>query len=165
MKKSAIMLLLLLVVGSFQGLFAGYKSSKDEIVITYSPIGTAPPYPNGSGKWQLILVDPDGKQYRDTTNGIIDMQFPPTTPLTFKVKGRIKTHGAYTLVVYACQRNDSIPVNLALLPGLITVNFGNMNPQMTIPIGYAWGNEASTTARDIAQIPIVACQRSFVKSK
>lgn len=164
MKKSIVMCCVMLLAGLFQGVSA----KADEITITYTPQSTTNPDTvlnpnNAGGKWQLILVDPDGRLHRDTQNGLIDFQNPPAGPLTFKVKEKIKKGGHYSLVIYSCKRNDSLPVNLALIAGNVLVEFGNANPLISLDMPSFTGGFFSTKARETSQVTINACQRDFVK--
>ena len=79
--------------------------------IYYTPRATTS---GGAGKWQLMVVAPNGKVYKDHKNGHIDMLEPPTEPLTFKIHKHLSS-GRYTVMVYVLERTNNIPVDITSL--------------------------------------------------
>lgn len=121
--------------------------SHPELTIYYTPRATVD---GGAGSWQLMVLGPHGKLYKDRKNGKIDMQTPPTEPLVFKIHKHLKP-GRYSVIIYVTKRTNNIPVDITTLAMNMLIEPSNGLGIESIPVRHFVGNNASTIANDTAQ--------------
>lgn len=121
---------------------------EQSMTITYTPTTVA-----GHGKWQLMVVTPDGKIIKDEKNGKISLNHPPAGPLSFKIRGPL-LQGPYGIIFYVVKRTDATPIDLTSLASNLSIRPSSGKNLLTIPNGYPYGNQASTVANDTAQVVV-----------
>lgn len=124
-------------------------SDHPQLRIHYTANGTGTS--GGAGTWQLMLLAPNGKLFKDHHNGAISLQFPPVQPLTFTIHEHLKP-GNYTILAYVLSRTNNIPVNLTTLVSNLIVHPHNGKDLFSAQSSFMQGNPSSTVAKDSAQI-------------
>jgi hypothetical protein len=101
-----------------------------------------------AGTWQLMIITPDGRVFKDTTNGPIDMQNPPTGALNFAVSPLVK--GTYAIVIYVKTRTNNFPIDVSHLAGNISLfpPGGKDNARCINPNCFVGGSNANSTYPD-----------------
>ncbi len=119
------------------------KDHKPHLTIYYTP---RPAVSGGTGKWQLIVVDPEGKKHKSQH---IDFVTPPDHPKTLKVHNA--KHGIYTIMVYVTKRTNDAPVDITSLATDMFIKPSSGKDNYAIPVRDFTGNRTSTIANDTAQ--------------
>lgn len=132
-----------------EAVIAKDHSDHPQLRIHYTANGTGSS--GGAGTWQLMLLAPNGKLFKDHQNGSISLQFPPVQPLTFTIHEHLK-QGNYTILAYVLSRTNNIPVNLTTLVSNLIVHPENGKDLFSAQTSFMQGNPSSTVSKDSAQI-------------
>ncbi|HXF29084.1 MAG TPA: hypothetical protein VN457_04480, partial [Chlamydiales bacterium] len=79
----------------------------ENVLIQYTPVAVS----GAGGYWQLMVLSPEGKLYKDKKHQRIDIAAPPSTSLKFRIKGHLPS-GVYTIIVYVKKRTNTQAIDL-----------------------------------------------------
>src|SRR5689334_17126221 len=117
-----------------------------DLTVFYTPVSQ-----QAGGTWELMVLGPDGKLYKDKKHKRIDILNPPTHQLHFKIKGPLPA-GVYTIAVYVKARSDAAPVDVTELAEDVSIVPSNGRVLVTQPDGFFTGNSASTSKGETAEV-------------